>query len=102
MKINSSLLTKYRIKAYLYFLSLVVLVNVLISLVINADLLANQKKYIDLEKSISQLREENNKLNRKLAHLSSLTMISQAAEEMGLGHDKKNIVFVSKSQFAKR
>lgn len=91
-----------KLKKYLVFLGIILFLDIVFSLLINAHLLSFQKEYGQLEASISRLKKENQKISRRLVRLTSLKEIKKLGEEAGLGHSKGSIVFVAQEQFAQR
>ena len=89
-------------KKYFLFLIGIVLVNISLSLMINADLFTCQKELFSLQQSLISAREKNNRLKREAASLSSLNRIAQLASKTGLAREEKKIVIVSGDRFAMR
>lgn len=91
-----------KIKKYIPFWIILVLINAGAVLVINSNLLSLQKDYTDLQQKYFQLEKETSKLERETARLGSLQRISQKAKEMGLESVGQQIVKVDKPIFAMR
>ena len=91
-----------KIKKYLPFWIILVLVNAAAVLLTNSNLLSLQKDYTDLQTEYYQLEKQTAALERETARLGSLQRISQKAEEMGLETVDQRIVKVDKPAFAMR
>lgn len=90
------------LKKTVFVLVSVLFLDIAINLGLNANLVTLQRNYLDLEVKITQLSSDNQKLEKNLADLSSLSRINELATAMGLQSDQKSIVLVSRGQFAKR
>lgn len=89
-------------KRNFFFLFLMVALDVLICLGVNANLLTSQKEHLSLEAKVEELNLANQKLELSVAKLSSISRISELAKSMTLDLNQNRVVFVSASQFAKR
>lgn len=91
-----------KIKKYLPFWIMLVIINAAVVLLTNSNLLALQKDYSHLQEKYYQLEKEASQLERETARLGSLQRISQKAKEMGLKTVDNRIVKVDKPVFAMR
>ena len=89
-------------KQYFFFLAGLILLDIFLSLLINADLLTKQERLVQLQERAIRLEAENDRLKREVAQLSSLNRIAKLASEMGLVRDDQRLIVVSQDQFAMR
>jgi len=89
-------------KKCFFFLIGIVLVNISLSLIINADLFTCQKEFFSLRQNLISASEKNSHLKREAANLSSLNRIAKLALKNGLAREEKKIVIVSGDRFAMR
>lgn len=89
-------------KGYFFFLAVMILVDICLSLLMNVDLLDKQEQLVQLQEKATRLTAENEHLKREVAQLSSLNRIAKLASEMGLVRDKQRLVVVTQDQFAWR
>jgi len=89
-------------KQYFFFLAGLILFDIFLSLLINADLLTKQERLVQLQEKVAKLEAGNDRLKREVAQLSSLNRIAKLASEMGLARDDQRLIVVSQDQFAMR
>lgn len=88
-------------KIFFVFLT-ILLIDVSLSLMTNADILDSQKQYLSLENSLEEAKEKKAQLFDKVLKLSSLKRISETARELNLVSGEEKLVFVLSEKFAMR
>jgi len=86
----------------LFSIIALIVIDVLISLAINADLLAKERRLTQLREEVENLRREYQVLSREVARLGSLHRIAQLAQSQGFEPSQERIIIVRPSQLVKR
>lgn len=87
-------------KKYIFYIAGLILINILVTLYISTSLASVQQDYLQLRQTELNLQEENTRLSREVALLSSLKRISQAAENLGLTETNNRVVYVREAALA--
>ncbi|MFH1561779.1 MAG: hypothetical protein ABID04_04365 [Patescibacteria group bacterium] len=87
-------------KKYLLFCLLVFFLSSVSCLGLGGNLVKQASLANQLRDQLSVLRQEHDRLERQVAHLSSLSKIADSAQKAGLVRDQSRLVFVASRNYA--
>jgi cell division protein FtsL len=87
-------------KKYIFYIILLIIVDVLVSVAVSTHMLSMQASYIDLKREEKTLQTKNNSLAQETAHLSSIRRVSHLADQLGLSEINNEIVYIEKDVYA--